>query len=313
MKVGKIKNYGNYEIYENGSVKNIKTQEFLVGCYNPAGYYLYRLTSDQGRAFTFCRHRLLALGFIPKNWDFDEGDLFVNHKNGVKGDDRLENLEWCTPKENLEHAGRLGLTSKCIPVLARNHKTREVLSFPSMIEAARFFNMKKDNMQYRLKVGPSVIFPEGWQYQRTIGAAEWPEGKSKEVVARDAFTLDETIYKNLAELCRARGISPASGTTWIELPYTPVLPGYFQMKYVHDPEPWSCHNDPGLSLALHNKTTPIFTFDAKTKVKLKTYSSAKECADALGLKPTTFAERFKNKNLLLISDIIYSKTGLLYE
>lgn len=48
-------------------------------------------------------HRLLAIHFIenPKNL------LTVNHKNGIRNDNRLENLEWCTQQDNVLHAFRV--------------------------------------------------------------------------------------------------------------------------------------------------------------------------------------------------------------
>lgn len=51
-------------------------------------------------------HRLVAMAWIERG--AEDGD-WVNHKNGIKHDNRVENLEWSTPSENNAHAYRTGL------------------------------------------------------------------------------------------------------------------------------------------------------------------------------------------------------------
>lgn len=63
------------------------------------GYLVVVLYKDKKR-YTRPVHRLVAQAFIPN----PEQKTQVNHKNGIRSDARLENLEWVTPQENVRHA-----------------------------------------------------------------------------------------------------------------------------------------------------------------------------------------------------------------
>jgi hypothetical protein len=62
--------------------------------------YVYVMLQKNGSKKTCRVHRLLAEAFIPAV----AGKSIINHINGVKDDNRIENLEWCTVSENTSHA-----------------------------------------------------------------------------------------------------------------------------------------------------------------------------------------------------------------
>ena len=75
---------------------------------NRAGteYQIINFMKQDGKKKTYRAHRLVLMAFNPIN---NMENLEVNHINGDKTDNRLENLEWCTPSENQKHAFKIGL------------------------------------------------------------------------------------------------------------------------------------------------------------------------------------------------------------
>ena len=100
-----IKNWEEiYQVNELGQVRNIKTGNLIHGDTNNAGYPRVGLY-DNDRHQKLFRHRLVAEAFIPNPLNLKE----INHKNGNKSDNTVENLEWITRTENEHHAHRNGL------------------------------------------------------------------------------------------------------------------------------------------------------------------------------------------------------------
>jgi hypothetical protein len=68
------------------------------------GYKWLYLSKDKEK-HNFKIHRLVAMAFIPNPNNYPQ----VNHKNGIKDDNYVENLEWCNNSQNIQHAYDTGL------------------------------------------------------------------------------------------------------------------------------------------------------------------------------------------------------------
>ena len=91
--------YTRYEVSNLGRVRNAHTGQIMKFRLNRCGYLTLDLYYKGERKYKLV-HRLVATAFVP-GWR--EG-LEVNHKNGVKTDNRAENLEWVTQSENMRHS-----------------------------------------------------------------------------------------------------------------------------------------------------------------------------------------------------------------
>lgn len=134
---------GRYEVSSLGRVRSIppmvKHPKIRKKFLDKDGYEGCSLRGD-GKYFTKKVHRLVAEAFIPNQ----ENEREINHKNGDKKDNRVENLEWVSHSENQRHKNRVlkkynnGWRP---PKKVMNQETGEV--FSSYIEAAESVGLKK--------------------------------------------------------------------------------------------------------------------------------------------------------------------------
>lgn len=95
----------NFRDYGNGKVQVVKSKEkILKNTISKCGYMQARLSKNNKHGLKSV-HRLVAQAFIPNL----ENKPQVNHIDGNKQNNRVDNLEWCNNSENQLHAWKLGL------------------------------------------------------------------------------------------------------------------------------------------------------------------------------------------------------------
>lgn len=157
---GRIKSLTRESIYPDNST-HIYYERLLCQSVDRDGYHSVALTS-RGKTKYYRVHRLVAEAFLGRH---PVGRALINHKNGEKDDNRIENLEWVNAEENQRHrvyslgkVPRLGIRPvRCV-------ETGQV--FPSVSAAARAVGSHSSNLAVCLRKYPQHHTAKGyhWEY-----------------------------------------------------------------------------------------------------------------------------------------------------
>ena len=96
-----VSNFGRIKSFKNKKPKILTPTADGIG--RKSKYRGITLNNNGVRRFRV--HRLVAFAFIPN----PENKPFINHKDGNPGNNHVDNLEWCTGFENMQHAVKMGL------------------------------------------------------------------------------------------------------------------------------------------------------------------------------------------------------------
>ena len=141
---GIIRRKPNKFINKRGIISNVRC--LIMKPHPDPDGYLRTSATVNGKHMSVSVHRLVALTFIPN----PENKPTVNHKNGNKLDNSVENLEWATQEEQNHHAIATGLregTMAAARVVSKANLSKSVICvensviYPSMIEAERALNL----------------------------------------------------------------------------------------------------------------------------------------------------------------------------
>lgn len=163
-----VPGYDTLAVSREGSVVDLVRRKFLKPTIAKAFSAYPRVSSAEGNPVI---HRLLALTFI--DCPSDSRRMQVNHKDGVKTNYSLDNLEWVTPAGNVQHAYRAGLRPDNTPIEAMDLRNHSIERFYSLNECARHFGVNQEKVHRYLHQDKVYAFAQHFVLRRV--GEDWPD------------------------------------------------------------------------------------------------------------------------------------------
>lgn len=305
-----VPGFSRYAINQDGSMIVVKTgkerkwtrvinsKESIRG-----GYVSAPCVSDNGIKKNLSRHRALCLTF--KEYSDHPSNFIVNHKNGIGGDDRLDNLEFCTYSQNTQHAYDNGLyANKLAAIDVINWITGFEKSYPSIVAFCRESGLSHNLVTGRLNGGNERRHEDGWRIKRSTDA--WlPLNErvgqletQRSVTARNIHTGVRIIYSSIGEASRETGI----GSTAIRdhCAYKNTLPLHgWNFRFIEDFAGWPNYSEQQIEIFKDKPIRPgdgIEVHDLETNQTLF-FTSAEKAGEYFDISPITASKLARYEGL----------------
>ena len=139
-----------YLVSNNGEIKGVKTGKIRKKNINHEGYYYVCISLGSRKNKPYIKvHRAVAETFIHN----EDDTLIVNHKDGNKLNNHVDNLEWCTLSENTIHAFQNSLCTKNKQIICLNTET----VFNSISDACRWCGLHVSSNSMKLHLENKLL------------------------------------------------------------------------------------------------------------------------------------------------------------
>lgn len=310
-----IPGFSDYMVNKEGVVYSKVYRKILNLTKDCNGYHVVSIFNDNRVRKTKKVHHLVLMAFKPDDYklittDFKnnhnpDGKIYnTNHIDGVKTNNRLDNLEVITHKDNVRHAMDTGLVSTVKPVKIKFHNTGEIKHYPSMAVASRALGLQEDGVLQRLENpnykwvlwsdNTQIILENDGEFEDIRYIPREGGGMYQNIVAIDykKNAFEEIIYPSINEYCRATGITPSTVKKAFEHTGHPIMRNLHRIKKMDDPNNW------GLPV----KLDPIFELATSSYNKGRIYVFLKE-----GNVPII---KLPNEDFKIESDSRFSNTNI---
>jgi hypothetical protein len=223
MEKYELKNYNGYKITKDGNLWSDKSNKFLKSklC---NGYKLITLSCNKKVSL----HRLVAETFIPN----PENKPYVNHINSDKIDNRVENLEWVTQKENCAaHNKNISHPRKVIQI---NMDGKIINKYDSLIEAGKSIGISSSAISKAVLKINTTAGGYIWDYENSyINIMDISKGKQVYDNHKYYVFPDGTIYNNVRKAI-VKPVKNASGYCYVTISNNKTKRNHYIHRIVAD-------------------------------------------------------------------------------
>lgn len=313
-----IPNINGYLIDKNGTIYNSSNLRKVSQQTNKKGYLISSLctkrafSTNVSKRFSIAIHRLLAITFIKKPVELlniKNSKLTVNHKDGNKLNNCLYNLEWCTNKQNIDHALHFNLI-KSNYILVKNIKDNSIKEIKGEGECSKKYNINRALLHKHLNSIRAGTLTRNWNLFKYNDNKPWPlintqlvsENSLVEILYWKAYnykTKERFEFKSLEEV--ASFLNTTRGNLNIfrirHGENTPFKDWYISLEKIYDEFKFPVKSKEKWNIKVTNLSNNTFQF----------FNSIRSCSKYLDIKRQSLSSRLNKEKLFTTNNFKVEK------